>query len=130
MENINAVGRRKASVVRVYLKQGSGTITCNGKEYKDYFSMVHQQQTVVEPLEALELTGSYDVNMNAAGGGVKGQAEAARLAIARALVKIDPENKAKLKAINPDMFTRDARVVERKKPGLKKARKATQYRKR
>ena len=127
---VRGTGKRKCAIARVRITRGGGSILVNGKDYKDYFTLVHQQQTVIEPLEALELTGSFDVNMNAAGGGVKGQAEAARLAIARALVKVDTENKAKLKAINPDMFTRDARVVERKKPGLKKARKATQYRKR
>lgn len=148
MSYINAVGRRKASVARVFVKPGSGTITVNKKDYKDYFSVNIHQLAAIEPLAILEVQDQYDIKVNVRGGGVKGQAEAMRLGIARALVKeaIDQgrtvteerngvevelnEVKAKLKAVKKDMFTRDARKVERKKPGLRKARKRMQYSKR
>lgn len=128
METINAIGRRKASVVRVFLKKGKGEIKVNGKDYTDYFTLKHLIDSIVEPLNKVDVRNDFDLQVNASGGGVKGQAEACRLAIARALVKVNAEYKPVLKAAN--FMTRDARIVERKKPGLKKARKATQYRKR
>lgn len=128
MDQINAVGRRKASVARVFLSHGTGKIVVNKKDYKEYFSVAHIQQNVIDPFKTLEIEGKFDVKVNVYGGGIKGQAEAIKLAIARALVKDNPENKPALKA--KDMMTRDSRVVERKKPGLRKARKKTQFSKR
>lgn len=128
MSHTNALGRRKASVARVYLSKGSGNITVNGKELKVYFPVDHLRQKVELPLTTLQLEKEYDVKVNVSGGGVKGQADAVKLGIARALVKIDEEYKPKLKAQN--LITRDSRVVERKKPGLRKARKKVQFSKR
>lgn len=128
MNHTNALGRRKASVARVYLSKGSGNITVNGKELKVYFPVDHLRQKVELPLTTLQLEKEYDVKVNVSGGGVKGQADAVKLGIARALVKIDEEYKPKLKAQN--LITRDSRVVERKKPGLRKARKKVQFSKR
>lgn len=128
MDAINTIGRRKAAVCRVFLTEGKGSIEVNGKDFKVYFCSEHLSNKVMEPLEILELTSNFDIKINASGGGPKGQAEAARLGIARALVEHNPEWKSALK--KKELMTRDARVVERKKPGLKKARKATQYRKR
>lgn len=128
MSTTNALGRRKASVARVYLSAGKGNITVNGKDAKEYFGPEHLLQKLEEPFKATEQLKSFDVVANVDGGGIKGQAEAIRLAISRALVKIDEENKPKLKP--KGLLTRDPRVVERKKPGLKKARKKTQFSKR
>ena len=128
MEMINSIGRRKASVARVYLKDGSGQITINGKDLKDYFPMPDIQQKVTEPFSTLELMTSYDVKVNVNGGGYKGQAEAIRLAISRSLVKVNEDFKSPLKA--KKFLTRDARVVERKKFGKPKARKSFQFSKR
>jgi len=128
MEVVNAVGRRKASVARVFLKKGKGNITINKKDYKEYVSVDHIRLAVEEPFKVLDVTGSYDVTVNVRGGGVKGQAEAIRLGIARAFVKLDEENKPALKA--EGLMTRDARVVERKKYGRRKARKIAQFSKR
>ncbi len=128
MESINAVGRRKAAVVRVILGKGKGKITINGKDYKDYFTISMLQDKIVEPLEVVEMMKSFDIIVNASGGGIKGQAEAVRLGIARALVKADEELKPALKA--KGLLTRDSRKVERKKYGLRKARRATQFSKR
>ncbi len=125
---INSIGRRKASVARVYLKDGSGVITINGKDLKDYFPMQNIQDKVNEPLVTVESEGEYDINVNVNGGGFKGQAEAIRLGIARALVKLNEDNKPPLKA--KKLLTRDARVVERKKYGQPKARKNFQFSKR
>ncbi len=128
MQVINATGRRKSAVARVYLQEGKGNITINGKDIKDYFPSVLMQYVVKQPLEVLNLLGTYDVKANLDGGGVKGQAEAMRLGIARALVEVNAENKPALKANG--FMTRDPREVERKKPGQPKARKKFQFSKR
>jgi len=128
MEPINALGRRKAAVARVYVSDGKGKITVNGRDYKEYFGAETLQYVVTQPLVLLNSTDIYDINVNLDGGGVKGQAEALRLGIARALVMIDPENKPALKA--EGFMTRDPREVERKKPGQPKARKRFQFSKR
>jgi small subunit ribosomal protein S9 len=128
MEMINAIGRRKAAVARVYLKKGSGTISINGKELKEYFPQNHIQTKVSEPMNAIGLENGFDLNINVKGGGIKGQAEAIRLGISRALVKMDEEHKAVLK--DHKFLTRDAREVERKKYGKPKARKSFQFSKR
>lgn len=128
MEMINSIGRRKASVARVYLTNGSGKITINGKDLKDYFPMPNIQMKVTDPLTTIEAAGSYDVKVNVKGGGYKGQAEAIRLAISRSLVKVNEDFKSPLKA--KKFLTRDARVVERKKFGKPKARKSFQFSKR
>jgi small subunit ribosomal protein S9 len=128
MERINALGRRKAAVARVYLSDGKGKITVNGRDYKEYFGAETLQYVVTQPLVLLNSTDIYDINVNLDGGGVKGQAEALRLGISRALVMIDPENKAALRS--EGFMTRDPREVERKKPGQPKARKRFQFSKR
>jgi small subunit ribosomal protein S9 len=128
MEAINAIGRRKAAVARVYLSNGKGKIIINGKDYKEYFGTEILHYVVTQPLKLLNAADKYDVNVNLEGGGVKGQAEAVRLGITRALVKIDEENKKALKASG--FITRDPREVERKKPGRPKARKRFQFSKR
>ena len=128
MEVINTIGRRKASVARVYLSKGKGKITINKKDLADYFPSDRLQYIVNQPLNTIEVLGDYDVKVNVYGGGVTGQAEAIRLGISRALVKIDEENKPALKA--EGFMTRDSRVVERKKPGRPKARKRFQFSKR
>lgn len=128
MEPINAIGRRKAAVARVYLSNGRGNITINGKDYKDYFGQDTLQYIVTQPLLLLDSADKYDISVNLTGGGVKGQAEALRLGISRALIRIDEENKSILKANG--FITRDPRVVERKKPGRPKARKRFQFSKR
>ena len=128
METINAIGRRKASVARVYLTKGGGNITINGKDLSNYFPMQNIQNSVTEPLKVSELEKQYDIKINVSGGGFKGQAEAIRLGISRALVKIDEENKPALKA--KKFLTRDAREVERKKYGKPKARKSFKFSKR
>ncbi|PIE85939.1 MAG: 30S ribosomal protein S9 [Bacteroidia bacterium] len=128
MEMINAIGRRKAAIARVYLTEGKGKITVNGREFADYFPILQLQYIVKQPLNLLDAAEKYDIKVNLNGGGIKGQSEALRLAIARALVKIDPEDKAALKA--QGFLTRDSRVVERKKPGQPKARKKFQFSKR
>lgn len=128
MEYTIAVGRRKASIARVYLKEGKGQILCNGKDYKTYFPVEQLQYTVMQPLNTVEVSEKFDIMINLMGGGVKGQAEAARLGISRALLKVNPEYRLALK---PEGFlTRDPREVERKKPGQKKARKRFQFSKR
>ncbi|RLD58939.1 MAG: 30S ribosomal protein S9 [Bacteroidetes bacterium] len=128
MEVITATGRRKSAIARVYLSEGSGKIVVNKKDYKEFFPVSQLQYVVQQPLSLLELSEKYDVKANLTGGGVKGQAEALRLGIARALIKIDAENKPALKA--EGLVTRDPRQVERKKPGQKKARKRFQFSKR
>lgn len=128
MQVYNAIGRRKSAVARVYLQEGKGNITINGKDIKDYFPSVLMQYVVKQPLDVLNLLGNYDVKVNLDGGGVKGQAEALRLGIARALVELNPEHKPTLKANG--FMTRDPREVERKKPGRPKARKRFQFSKR
>jgi len=128
MEFVNAIGRRKSSVARVYLTKGSGKITVNGKELQEYFTLKNIQHNLLEPLQIAEVDKEYDVKVNVDGGGFKGQSEAARMAIARALVKINEEYRKPLKSRK--LLTRDARVVERKKYGKPKARKSFQFSKR
>lgn len=124
----NAVGRRKEAVTRVFLSKGDGNITINGKDYKVYFPLVYLQNQVEAPLKATESTDKYNIVVNATGGGVKGQAEAAKLGIARALLEVSAEFRPVLKAAG--LLKRDPRSVERKKPGKKKARKSFQFSKR
>ena len=128
MEAINALGRRKAAVARVYLSDGKGKITVNGRDYKEYFGSEILQYVVTQPLLVLNAADKYDITVNLDGGGVKGQSEALRLGITRALIKIDEENKKILKSNG--FVTRDPREVERKKPGQPKARKRFQFSKR
>jgi len=123
-----SVGRRKAAVARVFLKTGSGKIMVNEKDYKDAFTVAHLIEQIELPFKVTETVGLFDVKVNAKGGGIKGQAEAIKLGIARALVKENEEYKPLLK--KEGLMTRDARKVERKKPGLVKARKKTQFSKR
>ncbi len=128
MEVVNALGRRKAAVARVFVSEGQGKITINKRDLEVYFPSSILQYIVKQPLNKLGVADKYDIRVNLDGGGYKGQAEALRLAIARALVKINPEDKPTLKA--EGFMTRDAREVERKKPGQPKARKHFQFSKR
>ncbi|MCH4155751.1 MAG: 30S ribosomal protein S9 [Muribaculaceae bacterium] len=128
MEKINAVGRRKAAIARVYVSEGKGEIIINKRSLDSYFPSSILQYIVKQPLNTLEAVEKYDIKVNLIGGGYKGQAEALRLAIARALVKINPEDKPALRA--QGFMTRDPRAVERKKPGRPKARKRFQFSKR
>jgi len=124
----NAVGRRKEAVTRVFLTRGDGKITINDKDYKQYFSLVYLQNQVELPLKTVEGPDKYDIKINATGGGMKGQAEAAKLGIARALLEVNAEFRPALKAAG--LLRRDPRSVERKKPGRKKARRSFQFSKR
>ena len=128
MEVINALGRRKAAVARVFVREGSGKIVINKRELENYFPSPILQYIVKQPLTTLDAVEKYDININLDGGGFKGQSEAARLGIARALVKINSEDKSALRA--QGFMTRDPRVVERKKPGQPGARKKFQFSKR
>ncbi len=128
METVNAVGRRKAAIARVIVKEGNGAITINKRALEVYFPSSILQYIVKQPLNTLNVAEKYDIKVNLDGGGYKGQAEALRLAIARALVKINPEDKPALRA--EGFMTRDPRSVERKKPGQPKARKRFQFSKR
>ena len=128
MEVVNAVGRRKTAVARVYLNEGKGNITINKKSLEEYFTLPTLQYIVKQPLELLGVLGQYDIKVNLVGGGFYGQAEALRLGIARALVKVNAEDKSKLRAAG--FMTRDPREVERKKPGRPGARKRFQFSKR
>ena len=128
MDTIHTIGRRKASVARIYLNKGKGAITINKKDYKDFFPVEGLQKKVLQPFSVLELEGKFDVKVNVNGGGNTGQADAIKLAIARALCELDLENRPALKA--EGLLTRDPRVVEGKKPGQKKARKKFQWVKR
>lgn len=128
MEVVNATGRRKTAVARVYLSKGKGNITVNKKDYKEFFPTTVLQGKIQQAFEVTETAKQFDVKVNVDGGGITGQAEAVRHAIARALVKIDEENKPALKA--QGLMTRDPRMVERKKPGQPKARKKFQFSKR
>ena len=128
MEVVHTIGRRKAAVARVYLREGKGNITINKRDLKNYFSTEVLQYVVNQPLETLGIIGKYDITANLCGGGITGQAEAMRLAISRALVKINSEDRSALKA--KGFLTRDAREVERKKPGQPGARKRFQFSKR
>jgi small subunit ribosomal protein S9 len=128
MEVVNTLGRRKTSVARVYLMKGTGKVTVNKRDYKEFFPVAVLQTKIEQPFNLTETTGQYDVKVNVAGGGVNGQAEAIRLGIARALVKVSEDMKPLLKA--EGLMTRDPRMVERKKPGQPKARKKFQFSKR
>ena len=128
MEVINTLGRRKTAVARLYMKPGSGQIMVNNRDYKEYFSVPTLQYKVEQPLQVANLMGQYDIKANLDGGGVTGQAEALRMAIAKALIQIDAELRPALKA--QGFLRRDPRMVERKKPGQPKARKRFQFSKR
>ncbi len=128
MENTNALGRRKTAVARVYFKEGSGNITINGRDYKEYFPTAILQGKVTQPFALTQTEGKYDVTVNLNGGGITGQAEALRLGISRVLCEIDPAYRPALKA--EGLMRRDPRMVERKKFGQKKARKRFQFSKR
>ena len=128
MEIINAIGRRKSAVARVYLTEGSGKITINKKDLTEYFPSAILQYVVKQPLELLEVAEKYDIKVNLDGGGYTGQSQALRLAIARALVKVNEEDKKSIRS--QGFLTRDSRVVERKKPGRPKARRRFQFSKR
>ena len=128
METVNAVGRRKAAVARVILKEGNGAITINHRPLEVYFPSSILQFIVKQPLSLLDVVEKYDIHVNLDGGGYKGPAEALRLAIARALVKLNADDKAILR--KHGFMTRDPRAVERKKPGRPKARKRFQFSKR
>lgn len=125
---INAIGRRKTAVARIYMKEGAGKTTVNGKEAEEYFTVPEFRLKIRQPLAELDLAADYDIKAVINGGGKKGQAEALRLAVARALIKIDPEYKKSLK--KQGYLVRDPRKVERKKPGQPKARKKFQFSKR
>jgi len=124
----NSVGRRKEAVTRVFISKGDGKITVNDLDYKAYFPQVYLQNQVELPLKTIDAVGKYDIQINATGGGKKGQAEAAKLGISRVLVELNAEVKPALKAAG--LLTRDPRGVERKKPGRKKARRSYQFSKR
>ncbi|MCK9618369.1 MAG: 30S ribosomal protein S9 [Lentimicrobiaceae bacterium] len=128
MEIINALGRRKTAVARIYIKDGNGAIVVNGRDYKEYFTIAPLQYIVTQAFEITGNNNKYDITATIDGGGITGQAEALRLAIARALCKIEPENRPALKA--QGLMRRDPRMVERKKPGQPKARKRFQFSKR
>lgn len=124
----NTLGRRKEAVARVFINKGTGKIIVNGKDYKQYFALIYLQNQVELPFKTIEATENFDVTVTVKGGGIKGQAEAIRLGIARGLVQINEEWRPALKHVG--LMMRDSRVVERKKPGQKKARKAFQFSKR
>lgn len=128
MEVVNAIGRRKSAVARVFVSEGNGKITINKRDLAQYFPSTILQYVVLQPLNKLEVAGKYDIKVNLNGGGFTGQSQALRLAIARALVKINPEDKKALRA--EGFMTRDPRSVERKKPGRPKARRRFQFSKR
>ncbi|WP_337041696.1 30S ribosomal protein S9 [Emticicia sp. 17c] len=128
MQVINAVGRRKTAVARIYMKAGNGAVTVNGRELKEYFPSEILQIVLNQPFSAVNATGQYDLKVNVQGGGIAGQAEAVRMAIARALCEANIENRPALK--KEGFLTRDSRMVERKKYGRRKARKRFQFSKR
>ncbi len=128
MEVINTIGRRKSSVARIYVSAGEGKITINDRSLEDYFKFPESRYIVTLPLATCDVEGQYDIKVNVDGGGSTGQADAIKLAIARALVEIDAENKPALRA--KGLMTREPRSVERKKPGQPKARKKRQFSKR
>lgn len=128
MEVVNTIGRRKSAVARIYVNEGKGNITINKRELNDYFPTTTLQYIVKQPLNVAEAAEKYDIKVNLDGGGIKGQAEALRLAISRALIKIDPELRKDLKSAG--FLTRDPREIERKKPGQPGARKKFQFSKR
>jgi len=124
----NSVGRRKEAITRVFINKGNGNITVNDKNYKEYFTLVYLQNQIEAPLKAVEGLDKFDIKITANGGGIKGQAEAARMAISRALCEFDAEHRGPLK--KEGFLTRDPRMVERKKPGRRKARRRFQFSKR
>ena len=128
MEIVNALGRRKTAIARIYLKEGKGNIQINKRDYKEFFTTATLHYVVEQPLLLTENMGKFDINVNIKGGGITGQAEALRLAISRALIKVDPEYRSVLK--ENGLLKRDPRMVERKKPGQPKARKKFQFSKR
>ena len=128
MEVINTIGRRKTAVARIYMKKGSGNITINNRDYKEYFNLATLQYVVTQPLAISQVEGEYDIKVNLDGGGMTGQAEALRLAISRALCEINPEYRPALKA--KGLLNRDPRMVERKKRGQPKALRRFQFSKR
>ncbi len=128
MDVINTSGRRKNAVARLYMSEGKGEFTINNRDYKDYFPTGTLQYKINQPFNLTENAGKFNIKVNVAGGGITGQAEAVRLAISKALVELDAENKPALKA--EGLTTRDPRMVERKKFGQRKARKKVQFSKR
>jgi len=128
METVNAIGRRKSAIARVYISEGKGKITVNDRAFEEYFPLQQTQNIIQQPINLAEASNKYDIVVNLKGGGTTGQAEALRLALARAMVKINPESKEALKAVK--LMTRDPREVERKKPGQPGARKRFQFSKR
>ncbi len=128
MAVVNTSGRRKTAVARIYMSAGSGNIIVNGRDYKEYFPTSTLQYVVTQSLTLLNAIGQYDIKVNLNGGGIKGQAEALRLAISKAMCEIDPANRSILKP--QGLMRRDPRMVERKKPGRPKARKRFQFSKR
>ncbi len=128
MEVVNTLGRRKSAVARIYVSEGKGNITINKRDLKEYFPNGTLQYIVMQPLNLIGVADQYDIKVNLDGGGIKGQAEALRLAISRALIEINAESRPELKAAG--FLTRDPREVERKKPGQPKARKRFQFSKR
>ncbi|HOY37788.1 MAG: 30S ribosomal protein S9 [Bacteroidales bacterium] len=128
MDTVNAIGRRKAAIARIYLSDGKGNITINDRKIEEYFPLLQYQYLAKQALLVTGLLEKFDIKANLEGGGIKGQAEAVRLGIARAIIKADAEQRPILKSNG--FLTRDARVVERKKPGRKKARKRFQFSKR
>ena len=128
METIHSIGRRKASVARIYITKGKGNFVINGKDFKEYFPLETLQYKLNQPFIVVGCEGKYDIKVNVNGGGINGQADAIKLAIAKSLCEIDADNRTALKA--EGLLTRDSRVVERKKPGQKKARKKFQWVKR
>jgi len=128
MEVVNTLGRRKSAVARIYLSEGKGNVTINKRDLKEYFPQGTLQYIVMQPLNLIGVADQYDIKVNLDGGGIKGQAEALRLAISRALIEIDAEARPELKKAG--FLTRDPREVERKKPGQPKARKRFQFSKR
>ena len=128
METVHTIGRRKASVARIYVTKGKGNIVVNGKDYKEYFPLETLQYKLNQPFKVVDQEGKFDIKVSVNGGGINGQADAIKLAIARSLCEIDIENRPSLKS--EGLLTRDPRVVERKKPGQKKARKKFQWVKR
>ncbi len=128
MEVVNALGRRKTAIARIYVTEGNGKIVVNKRDYKEYFPTSMLQYVIEQPFNLTDTAGKYDIKVNLTGGGIKGQAEALRLAVSRALIKIDPEYRGVLK--ENGLLRRDPRMVERKKPGQPKARKKFQFSKR
>ena len=124
----NTIGRRKEAVARVYISKGTGNVVVNDKDYKEYFSLIYLQNQVELPLKTVDVTDKFDIKVNAAGGGIKGQAEAIKLGIARALCQVNADYRPALKAAG--LLKRDPRGVERKKPGKAKARRSFQFSKR